>query len=105
MVRIEVKQRHIQDGVKGECFMCPVALAVTEITHCMTRVGTEFIKVYDEPFQKFEMPAEVAKFIEEFDDGDSVQPFSFDLPLLNKSTNATDAAEKIVEDAFSKLKS
>ena len=78
-MKIDVTQEDIDRGVKGACTQCPVALALArafpdvyvDVATTQLLVGDEFIRA----------PSVVSIFIEDFDDGEPVQPFSFDLDL------------------------
>ena len=82
---IKVTKTNIKNGLTGDCHNCPVALAVRRefrlkehqvdvsgglINFCVKKsVGYEY--------QDFEHPKEVAEFIDKFDSGEKVKPFSF----------------------------
>lgn len=76
MMKIEVTQEHIDGGEMTNPISCPVALALAEAT------GLEFWSVWGDHAERdralIDLPKEAADFVGFFDQGDSVQPFSFD---------------------------
>lgn len=79
-MRINVTQEHIDRGVRGDCAACPIALATTEVIH--ERVGVVGLHIIDNdgiPIK--ETTVKMRQFMDNFDDGKPVQPFSFNLKL------------------------
>ena len=74
--KIEVTQRDIDRGIVEDCRSCPIALA-TRRTRIMpvhkVSVGAGSLDVE----AKWRYPEKVATFIDAFDGGESVKPFSF----------------------------
>jgi hypothetical protein len=90
-MRINVAQKDIDDGVRESCAACPVALAIrrkirqggiavadrymvvsgVQVTSSHTLIGTS----------SYSNPPEARAFIVAFDSGETVEPFSFDLPI------------------------
>jgi hypothetical protein len=78
-VHVEVKQKHIDEGIRSDCFDCPIALAMLEATGKQWRVE-EWIMRHGEDW--VEMPENVSRFVHAFDRHDyEVQPFAFDIEL------------------------
>ena len=83
-VSIRVSSMHIATGRYGDCYACPVALALMEtlcgqwaVTNiegqaCAQELMTGFY---------FQLPSSVGRFVGQFDDKQVVQPFTFDLDL------------------------
>ena len=75
---INVTQEHINSGIKSDCMLCPIALAVrtlfpiVEVDDCCIEIGD--VQYYS--------PDSVAKFIDDFDNGKLVKPFSFELEKI-----------------------
>ena len=71
-IRIEVTQKHIDEGEKRDCFSCPIALALYEsmpqktpkVEGCWTRIGKR--TVHNSPRTR--------AFISDFDEGYPVKP-------------------------------
>ena len=83
-MKIEVKQEHIDEGVPGSRCLCPVALAITEVVGRKAYVTPWFCYFYDGENKRptsIGLPAAVIKFALMFDDGDPVEPFTFEAAL------------------------
>ena len=82
-MRIVIEQEHIDKGLTRAPGLCPVALAVLEQTYAKTvSVGIEdvgFLNPEGFPDEWFSLPPDASAFIDRFDKGLSVYPFSFDL--------------------------
>lgn len=76
---IQVKQKHIKNGIKSDPCNCPVALAIKE------RLSTEDVIVDDLGIgiglylETFRSTKKLESFIKNFDNGKKVKPFSFRL--------------------------
>ena len=81
MLTVNVTQDHIDKGARKEAYDCPVSLALGEADpgsdwcvstrHIMRETGTHVGFI--------DPPATVSKFVRRFDNGDPVQPFSFEI--------------------------
>ena len=83
-MRITVTRKDIEEGVQGNSFHCPVALAVRRALKADTVWVREIIIVTKaESQQTFVSPPEVEDFVERYDSAilefESPQPFSFNL--------------------------
>lgn len=79
-MKIQVTRLHIQNGRKQNAFFCPIALSLKEMVYNpnLVCVGLGAISLSGETHST----PEIAKqFIEDFDAGKNVEPFSFDLPM------------------------
>ncbi len=78
-MRISVTQDHIRRGERYMCMRCPVAIAIREQT------GNEFVKVnktnirMGQKSQRIDL--RIRNWIKDFDVGNEVEPFSFELTL------------------------
>jgi len=77
-MKVTVTQQHIDKGVKGSCGFCPIALAIKEA------FNTDYVLVASdldigESIRDFPTPEEVQQFYCDFDRGQPVQPFTFEL--------------------------
>lgn len=83
-LEITVTADHIARGARCTSDACPVALAIKETLHPLSvDVQVEVIN-FGVPGGKFAPvvpPDEVACFVDEFDDGLPVQPFTFTLEV------------------------
>ena len=86
-LHVEVTAEDIAAGEKGHCQRCPIALAMLRCPNVFSVVVGEEISVqtYDqdqwtEPYVA-ECPSVASKFVGDFDSGDKVEPFSFDIEL------------------------
>lgn len=88
--KLDVTDQHIQDGIRRVCRSCPVALAIqsTLIRNRTSwrdiRVGAEriVIELRHERWYSELVPHAVAQFIDQFDRGLTVEPFSAELVLV-----------------------
>ena len=87
-MRIEVTQRHIDCGRRGNVSECAVALPIQQLLgpHFIFEVGQSTVCVCPVRAGRnhwYDLPRDVQEFIRTFDDeGPSkVKPISFDLPL------------------------
>jgi hypothetical protein len=98
-MKIKVTQKDIEEGYRGSCHDCPVALAFKrevktafEIGHAFDRsgrsvsvqiglsVGAERIlhrEVHE--WDTYTLPKRAQTFIKRFDNGKSVEPFTFEI--------------------------
>lgn len=82
---IRVTQAHIDEGYRRNPWCCPVALAIRgamAVEHGV-RILSHGITF---PGGSVSTPEKVLDFIDAFDDGQSVQPFEFDLPVQKGQT-------------------
>ena len=83
-VEITVTAAHIARGKRCTSTACPVALAIKETLHPLSvNVQSEVINfgVPGGKFSPVRPPAEAAYFVDEFDDGIPVKPFTFTLDV------------------------
>lgn len=76
---IEVKQKHIDEGAKGSCSRCPIALALLDAGHRDVWIGN--ITLYTSVRKETYLPPKAIQWINNFDDGLPVLPFSFEIEL------------------------
>jgi len=81
-MRIEVTAEDIKNGVFTDCRSCPVALALDRHTGDWWSVGTS-TATRIETGARFLLPPSACRWIHNFDCGDPVEPFSFELEGLN----------------------
>lgn len=93
VLRVEVKQEHIFHGRRGNCARCPIALALQEqfaVIRDRVAVMNQWLGVYC-PSQvgfRYRLPPGATAFIEDFDDGVPVHPFTFEAHRTTESSNA-----------------
>lgn len=85
-MQIQVKQEHIDKGVQGKCGSCPIALAINEnlVDGVISNVRYSRVDlVKNEVYlaEELWLPPEASRFIRSFDNGEQVQPFSFELEI------------------------
>jgi hypothetical protein len=73
-MKIYVRRRHIKCGMARSQSGCPIALAFEEITGERPRVDLDCINTHDEGFA---LPRSAQRFIDRFDAGKPVKPFTF----------------------------
>lgn len=78
-MKIHVTQKHIDEGVRTDCENCPVAKAITEATKHHAVVDQDLICWT--PYYRHDVPTPpaVREFIDRFDSGRMVEPFTFEL--------------------------
>jgi len=81
MVKIDVTAEDIHKGIKGNCYRCPVALALRRTTETLLEVSSYCIRVYSFPIRDIQLPEIAVDFIKRFDRGKLVKPFKFYLNL------------------------
>jgi hypothetical protein len=94
VMRIEVTGDDVRDGIKGSCIYCPIARA---LRRCLdvedpygVQVNREFVVISGSPAVAdgryvrpgvHDLPASASQFVQSFDAGAAVEPFSFDFDL------------------------
>lgn len=77
-MKIFVTGQHIQKGKRGTLRSCPIARALKDAGFTHVEVGSDGVRVdgidLDPPF-----PPKVRRFVNQFDNGDVVEPFDFPL--------------------------
>jgi hypothetical protein len=84
-MRIDVTQDDITYGKRRAGDRCPIAIAIMRALN-EPIVEVSFFKVFIPDGSRYSMPAAARVFINDFDGGLFVQPFSFELVELCKST-------------------
>lgn len=81
-ISINITRAHIRDGVRGSECNCPIALALKDalITNNVSVSGSG---IYVNG-TKFEVDKNDLKFIDRFDRGQRVRPYSFSLNRYNR---------------------
>jgi hypothetical protein len=85
-LNVHVTQEHIDKGKQGNCYFCPVALAITPHGAYYSIISTrsyEFVLYLCDKRKEAKLPTpeEVLDFINRFDAGKTVKPFSFALTI------------------------
>ena len=84
---IQVKQEHIDNGYEGNCYRCPIALAIKDVVKDSAEVivGINMVTfVAGKYFPPIPLSQEVENFIIQFDNGvKDLMPFSFELGPLS----------------------
>ncbi len=76
-VTVAVTEKDIEQGMRGSCSSCPVALAATRaVGERMTITGYS-AETEAEPFYRYRLPAGVSSFIYNFDNRYGVEPLEF----------------------------
>lgn len=79
-MKISVTKTDIAKGDPGDCFSCPIALALQRKASKVVVGSTHAdFKWKGRKYSDICLPREAVKFIGEFDSGESVKPFTFDL--------------------------
>ena len=80
-MRIDVTQEDIDRGKRSRPCECPLAIAASRATGRPCSVGLDRIGFDDGLALEWPLPDIAFKFRWDFDNGQPVQPFGFDLPL------------------------
>ena len=83
-VPIRVSSMHIATGRAGDCYACPVALALMEAVGGEWAVSDAMGVIVAQELRtgfQTKLPHPVLRFVSDFDSARTVQPFSFDLDL------------------------
>lgn len=78
---VEVKQEHIDAGLKNNCVNCPIAKALLDCGYS-ARVGSIHVFISDTKI-KYSLPAIAQVFIAHFDSDLPVAPFIFELETVS----------------------
>ena len=85
-MKIEVTQKDIDEGVQGECTLCPIALAFKRSSNFKrVYVNGKTIDVWyrgDQGIKTYKLPKKAQTFVKRFDRQEPVKPFSFKLKSL-----------------------
>jgi hypothetical protein len=90
-LHVDVTQADIEAGETGDCSNCPVALAVRRAAVAAGLPDADWVEVCFPRIKighvAFSFPRGIGQFVDDFDAGESVRPFSFDLdrPTYNWS--------------------
>lgn len=81
MITIKVNKEHIAQGEARSSCNCPIALALMEaIPNKCIGVGQGVFWIV---LDWFDLPPEAKKFRKAFDNGEAVEPFSFEIENLS----------------------
>lgn len=80
-ITVSVQQEDIDNGKPEDCDSCPIALACRRLGYKDVSVGVS-LHVDDHDYW---LPSEASRFIEEFDNGEVVSPFSFTANLSDNN--------------------
>ena len=84
-MKIEITQKDIDNGVQGECLLCPIALAFKRSSNFKrVYVHCKSIQVFKhgKGVKTYELPKKAQTFVRRFDRQEPVKPFSFELENL-----------------------
>jgi hypothetical protein len=81
IMKIEVTAKHIRQGQRAHACKCPVALAVTEAFGRQAYVNCDTILIPDMDSLEFIAGEKIRKFTQNYDLGEPVVPFSFDVVM------------------------
>jgi len=73
-VKVNVTQDHIDNGIDHICILCPIALAIKDLFPNNIVTVSNAVQI---DFCKYALPLKALRFINQFDRGESVKPFSF----------------------------
>lgn len=79
--KIDVTAEDIEHGHRNNCFLCPVALAFERITRHTIKVNSRHVSNKATGFLINKLPHSAKQFINDFDDGLPVRPFTFEIDL------------------------
>lgn len=77
-MKIHVTKEDIKNGERFDCHRCPIALAATRAG--LTDVDVDYLTISANQ-ETHTLPDNAVCFIDRFDDGESVKPFTFILDV------------------------
>ena len=81
-MKIEITQHDIDNGVKGEYQLCPIARAVKRKINGEVIVLEDDISIFTTDiirrYSYYKLPQKAKDFMQRFDDGKKVKPFTFE---------------------------
>lgn len=81
IIKIEVTQEDIDKGIQASCHLCPVAIAAQRTIHDSQIQISSSCLYKIQSFYSCKLPTVVRQFICDFDCGNSVQPFTFEIEI------------------------
>lgn len=81
-MKVEITKSLIKRGERASCVDCPVALAINKtfkLHHASVDNGCAMAVDKNNKTIYFKLPKKAKNFIERFDDGKRVKPFTFEL--------------------------
>lgn len=72
---IEVKEKHIKNGLPCKSASCPIALALNDAGYQRVLVDTNVVRINSGSY--IGLPTRVKRFIQKFDRHKPVKPFKF----------------------------
>lgn len=81
-VKLEITQSHIDDGVRTDATLCPIALALKSIGYEAIQVGRSGVYVPDPGHGNktlLYLSTEATQFVHDFDHGFPVEPCTLEL--------------------------
>lgn len=85
LLELTVTQQHIDAGNPGDCYQCPVALALKEATGLCWKVHEDHLYCHERDYH-VQPPQKVVDFIRAYDDGqaylgEGLKPIAFSITL------------------------
>lgn len=85
-IHVVVTQEDIEKGIKGDTSNCPIANALKRMGYTDVKVGYLHSWIHrNGRTLTVRMPIEASFFVDNFDNRETVAPFSFDLKLEKES--------------------
>lgn len=79
-MKVKITEEHIEYGMRGSCFFCPIAKSVQEQTHRKVYVtGTQIIVQSRGRPRIYLLPVKIVQWIRDFDWGRTVGPVKFEV--------------------------
>jgi len=78
-MKIQVTEEHIEAGVREDCYLCPIALAIKEQVEIksVSVASVANINYMSGTRKVYKLSRAAINFIERFDGGKKVKPFNF----------------------------
>lgn len=97
MTKVEVTRKHIDDGVRESCELCPIARATKDVVRdnvqidVLPRVMIVFVDHGSKGCDRSEipLPSEADSFIANFDAGRDVHPITLELDIPDRFLKET----------------
>lgn len=93
-IQIDVTQEDIDTGIKEDAEACAIAKTLKRNGYKHVTVGNDSITFYYKGIDWYATPPSIAsEFISNFDEGELVKPFSFELIAITEEERYADESE------------
>lgn len=84
-MKVQVTQSHIDKGVQASCYNCPISQSLLEnnkeLNEVIVKQGSVEMYWKNDGYSFYHLPESAMNFIRDFDAGEKVNPFEFELNI------------------------